>query len=415
MLKSDNKILFIEPYFGISGDMFLGALLSFGADTKEFFTAIKNFKTNERYNVSAEKTERCGFEALSFKVKVFSDTSEQHHHHHGKTLDEIKDIINSNKLMSLSSRKKAIKLFAKLADAERKVHYHKEHIHFHEVGAVDSIVDICGAVLALEILGIEKIYSTPINVGHGTAKTAHGLIPLPSPAAAELLKGIPVFSKKELPEFEFTTPTGALLASELCEFRSDSEFKFRIIKTAYGAGKANFKNFPNILRASIRIEEESDYSDTVFVIETLIDDATGEELSYLKEKIIESGALECTISSVLSKKGRPAQLITAICKKELFSEISDIILTESSSNGLRFREEKRKMLQRFSETVSTPFGKIPAKFTVSNNIILKVKAEHDAIIELVKNSKSNYISLKKQLESFLNSKFIGKKYERKRN
>jgi len=416
---NNKKFIFIEPYYGISGDMFVAALLSLGAGTKKFFDAMNSFNVNEKYFISLKNVNRAGIEAKLFKVSVSDvlNKKDKFHCSHGRTLEEIEKIINSNSKLPPAVRKKSLNLFRKLAEAEKKVHFKKEKIHFHEVGAIDSIIDICGSVLALHILGIEKIYTTPVNIGYGTLKSEHGIIPIPSPAASELLKNVPVFVNRELPEFEFTTPTGALIVSQLCDFRKEGNVvEFLFEKTAYGAGANNFTSFPNILRASICTTNENNQlyeknTEDVYVIESLFDDATGEELGFLKEYILNAGALDCIILPASGKKNRPVNFISVICPVEKFNIISDIILKESSTNGLKFRREKRIFLDRFIKPVKTPYGPIFAKFAISDKKIIKVKPEHDDIIKLAKSKKLNYISIKKKIESYLNQKFLGKNYE----
>ncbi|HPO90606.1 MAG TPA: LarC family nickel insertion protein [Victivallales bacterium] len=309
-MTDKKKFLFIEPYYGISGDMFVASLIALGAGTKEFFDAINNFDTEGKYSISVENVNRAGIEAKLFKV-ILNDTAnnkEKDHHSNGKTLEEIEKIINGNNKLPADVKKKSFNLFKKLAEAEKKVHFKKEKVHFHEVGAIDSIIDICAAIFALDILKIEKIYTTSVNIGYGTVKTDHGMIPIPSPAASELLKNIPVFVNEELPEFEFTTPTGALIISQLCDFRKEMKYEFLFEKTAYGAGSHNFTLFPNILRASIcssiekkKILHEKNTED-VYVIESIFDDATGEEMAFLKESILNAGALDCIILPASGKK-----------------------------------------------------------------------------------------------------------------
>lgn len=387
--------------------MFAAAMVSLGAGGKDFPGALRSFRTHEKYRISVSDADRCGFKAKLFKVDV-----EKHRHdgghNHGRTLEEIEHTIDSNKDLPRSVRDKAKGLFAKLADAEAAVHFKKEKVHFHEVGAIDSIIDICAAALAIEILGIEKIYHAPVNVGHGTAKTDHGIIPLPSPAAAELLKGIPSYSDPKLPPFEFTTPTGALILAGLCEFRSSTS-PFAIERTGYGAGTRSFAGFPNVLRASICSGTESPDDEDIFVLESLFDDATGEELGFLASRLLDSGALDCILIPACGKKGRPANLLSAVCRRESLDKLAGIILRESSSNGVRYRQERRKSLQRFSKEVKTTYGALSAKFAVQDGRVIKAKPEHDSILRLAKMEKTGYILAKRKIEAQINSKYAGKK------
>jgi len=405
--KSGNgKFILLDPSFGISGDMFAAAMISIGAGDDDFFKALKGFRIEENYDIKTTVVERCGLKADSFNVEV---KQRCHEHHHGRSLEEIIDIVSSNRYLSGTVRKRAIKMFERLAEAEAKVHFRKEKIHFHEVGALDSIIDICAAVLALETLGVEKVIYSALNVGYGTVKTSHGQLPVPCPATAELLKGIPVFFDGNLPPYEATTPTGALIISELCEFRKLSG-QFSILKTGYGAGSKSFPSFPNVLKACICSRQAVEDSDgEVAVIETMIDDASGEEMAFLAEKIISLGALDCSIIPAFGKKGRPANLLLIICERELLNEIIETVLSDSSSNGVRYRMEKRRILPREIAEIETPFGKLAAKFAISGGKITKVKAEHDSILKLARSSDMSYICVKKGVEAFLNKKYLGKK------
>jgi uncharacterized protein (TIGR00299 family) protein len=301
-------------------------------------------------------------------------------------------------------------LFAKLAEAESKVHGSPlDRIHFHEVGALDSIIDISAAVILLEMLGAETIISSPVNTGHGTVKTLHGILPIPSPAAEILLRKIPSYADFSLPPMEMTTPTGALILSELCEIRNADDV-FLVEKSAFGAGSFDSKIFANVLRANIcrRAAEQGDGADIV-VIETVLDDATGEETAFLSEKLSKNGAIDTIIIPALGKKGRPTQLIQSLVPKDKLEDISKIILLESTGNGLRYRLEKRKILERKIIGVKTPFGGINVKLTADfSGKIIKTKAEHDMIKQLAEKSNNSYIVIKKKLEAFLNSKYIGK-------
>jgi hypothetical protein len=293
-------------------------------------------------------------------------------HSHGRGLSEIRQIIN-DAAISDSAKHTAIAIFEKLGAAEAKVHdVPIEEIHFHEVGAVDAIVDIVCAAVGAEALGVDGFVCSPLNVGGGTVVCAHGTFPVPVPATVEILKGVPVYSgeiKKEL-----VTPTGAAIVAALAT-RFESFPQMKIEKTGYGAGSRDFPNHPNVLRIVIGEALAADRlatptakipEDTVTVLEANLDDLSPQVFGYVMEKLFEAGALDVFGTPVQMKKNRPGTLLTVLAKPEDASALSKIIFAETTSLGVRRREERRQVLARRWETVRIQHGEVRIKIASLN-------------------------------------------------
>ncbi|HVX65165.1 MAG TPA: nickel pincer cofactor biosynthesis protein LarC, partial [Bryobacteraceae bacterium] len=279
------KICYLDAFSGISGDMTVGALADAGADTRAIADALAALGTGAAFEF--EKTRRGALGATKFHVR------ETDHHHHHRHLSHILAMLDGASLPARVKRDAAA-VFQKLGEAEAAVHQVPvERVHFHEVGAVDSICDIVGACLGFELLGIEEIQCSALNVGSGTVETEHGLLPVPAPATARLLEGRPVYSRG--PEVELTTPTGAALAATLAA-RFGTLPAMRVTATGYGAGGHEFKDQPNVLRAIIGEKTGATEATTVTVIEANIDDSTPEVSAYAMERLLEAGALDATLS-----------------------------------------------------------------------------------------------------------------------
>jgi pyridinium-3,5-bisthiocarboxylic acid mononucleotide nickel chelatase len=347
------KVCYLDAFSGISGDMTVGALLDAGAHAVGLTTALDSLGTGAAFRI--EKTKRRGIAATKFHV----DAAESKAHRH---LSHILELLDRSGL-SASAKDNAKLVFRKLGEAEAKVHdMPVEKVHFHEVGAVDSICDIAGACIALDLLGIGEIYSAPVNVGSGTVTTEHGVLPVPAPATAELLHGKPVYSRG--PAMELTTPTGAAIAATLA-IRFGPMPAMRISATGYGAGDRDFKEHANVLRVILGELSGASEAESVSVLEANIDDATPQVLGYAMERLLEAGALDVTLAPVLMKKNRPGTLLSVIAKPEDRETLAELIFAETTTLGLRVYEAGRRVKARTIREIETAYG--PVRFKTSDN------------------------------------------------
>jgi hypothetical protein len=343
------KICYFDAFSGISGDMTVGALVDAGADWNALEAALTSLDLGATFRV--EKTKRKGLSASKFSVEF----TEQKKHRH---LPHIEKIVLAGKLSNRAQRN-ALAVFRKLGEAEAKSHdVPLEKVHFHEVGAVDSICDIVGACVALDLLGIDEVRSSRVNVGSGTVNTEHGVLPVPAPATAELLKGRPVYSAG--PETELTTPTGAALLSTLAvEFGSLPPL--RVLAQGFGAGDKDFASQANVLRALIGERTSASEATTVSVIEANIDDSTPQVLGYAMERLFKSGALDVTLTSIFMKKNRPGTMISIIARPETTEQLASVLLAETTTLGLRTYQAERRVMERSIAEIETSYGTIRIK------------------------------------------------------
>lgn len=349
------KVCHFDAFSGISGDMTVGALLDAGADWKGVESAISSLNLGAKVRV--EKTKRHGMAASKFYV----EGGEQKAHRH---LPQIEKIIQAGEL-SPTAQGNAVKVFRRLGEAEAQAHNVPiEKVHFHEVGAVDSICDIVGACVALDLLGVTEVHTSKINVGSGTVQTDHGLLPVPAPATAELLRDFPIFSSG--PEFELTTPTGAALLATLATGFGGMP-AMRVLAQGFGAGDKDFPGQANLLRVLIGEPSGASEATTVSVIEANIDDSTPQVLGFAMERLFAAGALDVTLSPVLMKKNRSGTTLTIICNRQNTESLSDIVFAETTTLGLRIYPAERRVLARQVAEVETSFGKIRVKYTNQTN------------------------------------------------
>lgn len=329
--------------------MLVGALAHAGADRNAIVAAIHSL--NVGAEVSFEGVKRRGIGALKFHVKI-AETKKHRH------LKPILEMIDRAELPS-RAKANASAVFMKLGDAEAAVHQVGiEKVHFHEVGAADSISDIVGACLAFELLGVERIVCSPVNVGSGTVETEHGTLPVPAPATASLLVGKPVYSRG--PALELTTPTGAAIASTLAESFGAMP-PMRILSSGYGAGTKDFPEHANVLRAMVGEDTRAGESTTVAIIEANIDDSTPQVLAYALDRLMSAGALDVSLQPITMKKGRPATLLQVIAKPEDREKIADLIFAETSTLGVRFYAAERRVQDRQWVEVGTSAGPVRIK------------------------------------------------------
>ena len=348
------RIAYLDAFSGISGDMTVGALLDAGAPARALIDALESLDTGAQFEV--EKTRRGGVTASKFRVIAPPDHHGQSHGH--RHLSHILAMIDKAPL-SDRAKQNASDVFRRLGDAEARVHgVPVEKVHFHEVGAVDSIADIVGACVALDLLDIGEIHTSAINVGSGTVNTEHGTLPVPAPATAALLEGKPIYARG--PAVELTTPTGAALAATLSA-HFGAVPAMSIAQIGYGAGDRDFKDQPNVLRVLVGERTTATEATLVSVIEANIDDSSPQVLGYALERLLEAGALDASFSPLHMKKNRPGALLRVIAKPEQQERLADIIFAETSTLGLRIYPAERRVEERRIVEVETPFGKVRMK------------------------------------------------------
>jgi len=354
------RIAYFDCFSGVSGDMTLGALLACGADETELRERLGALNV-PGYELHIRRVTRQGITATDVDVHLIE--AEQGH---GRHLSDIAAILDSSALPP-GVRQKALAIFTRLADAEAKIHgTTREQIHFHEVGAVDAIVDIVGSCLLLDMLGVERVVTSSIPCGHGTIKCQHGIMPVPAPATMELLQGFPVHSVDI--KGELVTPTGAALLTTLSDPTTAGKMPaMRVLTSGFGAGKKQFKpDMPNLLRVILGETEEAAIGEdktpqTVAVLETNLDDQNPEGFDLLMERAFAAGALDVFFTPIQMKKNRPATLLTILCPPDKADALAALLFRETGTFGIRAREQRRYTLDRSWRTVTTEFGDIRLK------------------------------------------------------
>jgi len=351
--------------------MCLGALIDAGISIKTLENELKKIPI-EGYRLTSKKVERNHFAAR--KVNVF--ISAQRRGKGPKRWKDIERLIHKS-LLSEEIKRKGYKVFERLFKAEAKVHGKSLNtVHLHELGAVDTIVDILGTLVGLATLGIDKVYASPINLGSGSIELEGHILPVPAPATAELLRKIPVYSKHT--PCELTTPTGAAIIAGLSSGFGDIPI-MKIVKIGIGAGNKNFKTRPNILRIFVgeQLQTFKHHAEKVTVIEATIDDMNPQIYEYVMDKLFKAGARDVYLTQVIMKKGRPGVMITVLSNEEQKEELMGIILKETSTTGLRFYEMRRKVLEREIKKIDTEFGKVRVKFSRLGDGTRKATPEYD--------------------------------------
>ncbi|MGA3261210.1 MAG: nickel pincer cofactor biosynthesis protein LarC [Bryobacteraceae bacterium] len=342
---------YLDAFSGIAGDMLVGALVDAGADPEAIAAAIGSLDAGAV--VSFEKVKRNGLGATQYRVAV--EEAKVHRH-----LSHIVKMIEKAELPP-RAKQNAIAVFRRLGEAEAEVHQVPiEKVHFHEVGASDSIADIVGACLALDLLDVDTVLCSPLNVGSGTVETEHGLLPVPAPATARLLEGVPIYARG--PEVELTTPTGAAVAVTLAK-RFGVLPAMKVVRTGYGAGSRDFPRQANVLRVILGEPTGAEEALTVCVIEANIDDLNPQVLAYSTDRLWDFGALDVSLEPIIMKKGRPGHLLRVIAKPEHREAIAQLIFSETSTIGLRFYSAERRVQARTLREVETQYGKVRVKVT----------------------------------------------------
>ena len=344
------KTAYFDAFSGLSGDMIVGAILDCGTDFREFERAIKSMPI-AGYRLSTRRKVLSGISALKFDVAVTGPQPERH-------FGEIRALIEASPLAA-AVRHRAISIFEVLAQAEAKIHNTTpDRVHFHEVGAVDSIIDIVGTAWGLEHLGVGDVIVSPLPMGNGFARSQHGVIPLPAPATAELLSGFPL--KIGDGAHEMVTPTGAAVVRALAR-PAAIPLAFEVEKIGYGAGARELEDRPNVLRLMLGRERAALDSDEMIEISANIDDLSPQIYDHVMNRLFDAGARDVTITPTMMKKSRPAVILGVIADAAHRGAIAEIIFAETSTIGLRFHSVERLKLHREIHEVETRWGKVRVK------------------------------------------------------
>lgn len=370
-----TRFAYFDCFSGISGDMTLGALIDLGAETAAIEAAVRSMGLPD-LSISSRDVKKCGFRAVSVTIDHPPEHAHRHLHHITAMIDGASEINEDAK--SLAKR-----IFGHVAVAEAKVHGTTlEKVHFHEVGAIDSIADIVGAAVAIESLGISSAMASAVPTGTGSIKIDHGLVSVPAPATAEILRGIPIAPSSI--SKELTTPTGAAILKELC-----SDFgplpSMTIDSIGYGAGTMDLTDQPNVLRVLLgdrAAPAESQghahvHHDHVVVLETNLDDATGEQVADCATRLMDAGALDVTQTPCTMKKGRSGIVLSVMTRSDQIAAMEELIFCHTSSIGIRRYTVQRDILPRTSITIDTPLGPVAAKAVTLPGGTKRIKVEND--------------------------------------
>jgi uncharacterized protein (TIGR00299 family) protein len=368
------KILYIDSFCGMSGDMLLAAMFDAGADEQKVREGLKTLAV-DGWTLEVARVRKGPLAACKATVHVDGFVAQPHRH-----LNDIVDMIEGSRLTD-PVKQKSVAVFRKLAEAEARVHgTTPEKIHFHEVGAVDSIVDVVGTVLAVSLLAPTKIVCSPVHVGSGEIECAHGTLPVPAPATLTLLQGVPVYSTGI--KAELVTPTGAALVTTLAD-----EFgplpAMTPTSVGYGAGTRDIEERSNVLRAVVGETSETMSTElSMAVVETNIDDMNPELYQPLVERLFDAGARDVFMTPVYGKKQRPGTLLTIICPEETVPEMGDILFRETTTFGVRHRVERRMVLDRVFKQVETPWGEVTVKVGAWKGANVTVAPEFDSCLRV---------------------------------
>lgn len=376
------RTLYIDCGMGAAGDMLTAALLEL-LPNKDAFLHRMNHLGIPGVVVSAEKSVKCGITGTHFSVKVHDVEEDDHlydhhhHHHHHGSMDQIRSIVNG---MSIPTMVKLdiMAVYSEIAEAESHAHgVPVDQIHFHEVGSMDAVADITAVCLLMHELDVDRVIASAVHVGSGTVCCAHGVLPVPAPATAYILKNVPVYGGKI--QSELCTPTGAALLKHFVEDYGDMP-TMKISKIGYGMGKKDFER-ANCVR--VMLGESTDSKDAILELNCNIDDMTGEEMGFALERLMEHGALDAFTVPVGMKKSRPGVMLTVLCKEVNKEELVHLIFRHTTTLGIREKRCERYVLERSIDTVDTPYGKIRRKVS-SGYGVQRVKLEHDDMSRIAK-------------------------------
>ncbi len=361
-----RKILYLEPVGGIAGDMFLAAGIDLGVSPEAIAQALSGLRV-PGWKLATSRAVRHAISGTHVDVEL--DAREAHPH---RAYADIRQLIEAAPTLPPRAKERALAVFRAIGEAEAKVHgVSIDAIHFHEVGAVDSIVDICGAAVVLELLGDPEVHAAPPPLGSGTIRVAHGSMPIPVPATLELLRDVPVRFEGV---GELTTPTGAALLKVLAHIGHPPNFI--VEKIGYGVGTKDFRDRPNVLRASLgRVEAQQ--SEGLWVVEANLDDSTPQLLGHLIDKLLTVGALDAWVTPTVMKKSRPGHLLSAVAEGGKREAVVDTVLRESTTLGVRFHRVERHALARDWVEVETPWGKVRVKRGLRNGEVLNAHPEFE--------------------------------------
>ncbi len=345
------KTLYFDCFAGASGDMILGATVAAGVDPKYLREQLSLLPVTG-FSVDFETVNRSGLSATYARV----ETAHEHSH---RSLADIKQIIHGSDL-STAVKQRAVQIFTRLAEAEARVHNEPvDEVHFHEVGALDAIVDVVGAAICFDALKIERFVSSPLHVGSGMVKMAHGQFPVPPPAVTELLKGVPFYASEI--KGELLTPTGAAIITTVCSDYGPIP-QMKTAATGYGAGTREYPNFPNVLRVMLgETDAQTATDERCWMLETNIDDASPQIIGHVMDRVFALGALDCFFTPVQMKKNRPGVLLSVLCTSDVKEAVMKLLFTETTTLGVRSYEVARRALQRSIVRVETQYGPIDVK------------------------------------------------------
>lgn len=383
------KAIYLDCLSGISGNMFLGACIQIGVPKNYLLKELEKLNLPNEYHIEISDVIKCGIGAAYVDVKLLKDfepekilsdrpnirrISRLTHGHNHRTFADIKKIIESSDLNNFI-KQKSLAIFSVIAQAEGKVHNKiAEEVGFHEVGAIDSIIDVVGCAICLDYLEVEKIFVGKINIGGGFVKCAHGLMPVPAPATAELLQGFKTFSFGA--EKELTTPTGAAIIKSLAEFRADLPDDFTSEKIGYGAGTLDLQ-MPNVLRIYFG-EYSGQPAKKFYKLETNIDDMNPQIYGWLYERLFAAGALDVWTTNILMKKNRPAQMLSVLVDGENKADCIKIIFEETTTIGIRIMEISRRVeAVRKMAKVETTWGEVQCKVSAYGGKIVSITPEYE--------------------------------------
>ncbi|MGE5179017.1 MAG: nickel pincer cofactor biosynthesis protein LarC [Bacteroidota bacterium] len=384
------KIVYFDLVGGASGDMILGSLVAVGAPLEEIERRLRALPL-EGFSLARGSAMRHGFEA--FQLQVEARETKTHRH-----FTEIRRLLSDAKLPERVYRR-ALGAFERLGKAEAEAHQIPlEKVHFHEVGAIDAIVDVVGTAWALELLDVDRCHASVVPQGRGLVRAAHGTLPVPAPATLRLLEGVPV-RMLEI-EGELTTPTGAALVTSLCDTIGEP-VGMRLLKTGVATGTRDVAERPNVVRALLGEPLDAVGAGSVDAIEATIDDMNPQLYGHLTEALFESGALEVYLTPVQMKKGRPGVLVTALCDPRRTSQVAERLFGESTTLGLRVRREGRMELRRSITEVVTPIGTVRVKTAVLPNGVERRVPEYDDLRRLARESGKPLVEVMETVRAFL--------------
>lgn len=417
-----DRTLYFECFAGLSGDMCLAALINLGVPVEHMREELSKLGIDSEYDLVVSESQKLGIHGLRVDVKLHDnghdhghahshhhhdhdhDHHRDHHHHQQRDYKQICEMIDGSDLTA-SVKKRAHEVFVQVARAEATIHNMPvETVHFHEVGATDSIVDIVGAAIGIEYLveheGLTRIISSPLELGSGMVKCAHGTYPVPAPATAEILKDVPV--TKGGVKGEAATPTGAAIL-KACVDEFVDQVKGVGLKTVYGIGHRD-ADIPNVVRLQLMTAGTSTLGHRPSgarhaKIEANIDDMSPEAFEPLLERLFEAGASDAYVQPITMKKSRPAQMLCVLCREDLVQALGEIVLNHSSTIGLRILPFQKMVLPREIVSVPTSAGEISVKIVVQPDGLRRFKSEHDEIAVLAKKTGESYLALKRRIDA----------------